>query len=107
MCGRGGSLALCSGRREHCYRRGDTGEWSVDLDRTSLWLTGPIFIDQSGADSLPILAFWTYNITILIYLIQSDTVMSDVCEDRDLLRMLREILNSMQGKRKCSFGLQQ
>lgn len=54
--------------------------------------------DQSGADSLPILAFWTYNITILIHLIQSDPGLLSVCEQRRLLEMLREMLNSMQGE---------
>jgi hypothetical protein len=55
-------------------------------------------VDQSGADSLPILAFWTYNITILIHLIQSDPGLLSVCEQRGLLEMLREMLNSMQGE---------
>lgn len=59
---------------------------------------GVVMFDQSGADSLPILAFWTYNITILIHLIQSDPGLLSVCEQRGLLEMLREMLNSMQGE---------
>jgi hypothetical protein len=46
------------------------------------------------------LAFWTYNITILIHLIQSDPGLLSVCEQRGLLEMLREMLNSMQGEWK-------
>jgi len=44
------------------------------------------------------LAFWTYNLTILVFLIQTDPVIMEECDDRALLEMLQELLNLFQGK---------
>jgi hypothetical protein len=58
------------------------------------WLYTP----QSQAATLPTLAFWTYNTTILIYLLQSDQGIKNVCEDNGTLTFLRDTLDSLQGE---------
>jgi hypothetical protein len=44
------------------------------------------------------LAFWTYNLTILVFLVQNDSLVMEECEDRALLEMLQELLNLFQSK---------
>lgn len=59
---------------------------------------------QNQRDSLVILTFWTYNLTILVFLVQSDPIIMDECEDRGVLDTLQELLNLFQGKQALGWS---
>ncbi len=54
--------------------------------------------EQKQAGNLAYLAFWLYNTTILLHLVQSDPVMLDVCEELGLCVEVEETLNRIAGK---------
>lgn len=99
VSGRCGPPSHRPGKCEPRHGRDVARQFLPTRTASSLLLTGNPLIRQSQADSLPVLAFWTYNVTILIHLIQSDGMILEVCQRTDLLQMFREMLNAMQGER--------
>lgn len=55
----------------------------------------------SNVESLPHLAFWLYNTTILLHLVQSDRVVHAHCQEEDLCLMVEDMINSLQGEFTC------
>ncbi|KAJ9106751.1 hypothetical protein QFC19_003063 [Naganishia cerealis] len=51
----------------------------------------------ANVESLPHLAFWLYNITMLLHLLQSDDTIKAICEEEDLGLMVEEMVNALQG----------
>jgi hypothetical protein len=51
-----------------------------------------------NVESLPHLAFWLYNTTILLHLVQSDRVVHAHCQEEDLCLMVEDMINSLQGE---------
>lgn len=63
---------------------------------------------QANVESLPHLAFWLYNTTIMLHLVQSDEVVRILCEEEELCLMMEEMIDSLQGTsstHKASFIL--
>lgn len=54
-----------------------------------------------NVESLPHLAFWLYNTTILLHLVQSDKAVNALCQEEDLCLMAEEMINSLQGEFLC------
>ncbi|GHJ86932.1 hypothetical protein NliqN6_3334 [Naganishia liquefaciens] len=49
-----------------------------------------------NVESLPHLAFWLYNTTILLHLVQSDETVNHLLQEDDLCLMIEEMINSLQ-----------
>lgn len=53
---------------------------------------------MTNVESLPHLAFWLYNTTILLHLAQSDKAVKLLLQQDDLGLMVKEMINSLQGE---------
>lgn len=53
---------------------------------------------MTNVESLPHLAFWLYNTTILLHLVQRDKSVSRLLPEDDLGLMIEEMINSLQGE---------
>ncbi|KAJ9114296.1 hypothetical protein QFC22_005748 [Naganishia vaughanmartiniae] len=51
---------------------------------------------MANVESLQYLAFWLYNVTILLLLVQSDETIRTICEEEDLGLMVEEMINALQ-----------
>jgi hypothetical protein len=52
----------------------------------------------SNGDDLAYLAFWEYNLTLLLALIKSDEPLMAACIDLNLLGMVTELINAIHGE---------
>ena len=51
-----------------------------------------------NSEDLAFLAFWAYNVTVLLHLFKSDTGLGRLCDELMLLRTLEELVNTIHGK---------
>jgi hypothetical protein len=52
----------------------------------------------SNGDDLAYLAFWEYNLTLLLALVKSDQPLHTACTDMNLLGMVEELINAIHGE---------
>lgn len=80
------------------YRCDET--WLEDL------LEGAVERIENGVygngEDLAHMAFWEYNLTLLLYLIRSDKSLFATCEELSLISMMEELINAIHGELSVS-----